>query len=157
MAYRDQNVARQYQRGGDRQATQARENFRGRAESGRDELRGMDRGQLDSRVRDADRGSSQLADRGGEVMAVVPTVVVREVVDSTAAGGGTTVSPALGTALPRGKPASAGRVHAIFPDGVRRQVVPGVVEAADSVGVEAVVAAVVAVEAVAADEQRIHL
>ena len=65
VAYRDQNVARQYQRGGDRQATQARENFRGRAESGRDEMRGMDRGQLDNRVRDADRGSSQLGDRGG--------------------------------------------------------------------------------------------
>ena len=65
VAYRDQNVARQYQRGGDRQATQARENFRGRAESGRDEMRGMDRNQLDNRVRDADRGSSQLGDRGG--------------------------------------------------------------------------------------------
>ncbi|WP_170285811.1 DUF3300 domain-containing protein [Propionivibrio limicola] len=44
VAYRDQNVARQYERGGDRQAAQARDNFRGRAESGRTELGGVDRG-----------------------------------------------------------------------------------------------------------------
>ncbi|MDS4050869.1 DUF3300 domain-containing protein [Accumulibacter sp.] len=55
VAYRDQNVARQYNRGGDLQAAQARENFRGRAESGRSELKGMDRAQIDDRVREADR------------------------------------------------------------------------------------------------------
>jgi len=65
VAYRDPNVARQYQRGGDRQAAQARENFRGRAESGRGELSTMDRNQLNDRVRDAQRGGSQLNDRQG--------------------------------------------------------------------------------------------
>jgi len=58
VAYRDQNVARQYNRGGNASAAQARENFRGRAESGRSELKGMDRGQLNDRARDANRGAS---------------------------------------------------------------------------------------------------
>ena len=65
VAYRDQNVARQYNRGGDAQAARAREDFRGRAESGRSELKGMDRGELNNRVRDADRGSREnLGGRG---------------------------------------------------------------------------------------------
>jgi hypothetical protein len=34
VAYADQNVARQYNRGGDNQAAQARDNYRGRADSG---------------------------------------------------------------------------------------------------------------------------
>ena len=64
VAYRDQNVASQYQRGGDRQAAQARENYRGRAESGRSELKGMDRAALNDRASNADRGNGQLGDRG---------------------------------------------------------------------------------------------
>lgn len=62
VAYKDQNVARQYNRGGSPQQTKAREDFRGRAEAGRDELKGMDRRELDSRVKDADR-ASQVGDR----------------------------------------------------------------------------------------------
>ncbi|MFW5394349.1 MAG: uncharacterized protein DUF3300 [Candidatus Accumulibacter regalis] len=57
VAYRDQNVARQYNRGGNASAAQARDNFRGRAESGRSELKGMDRSQLNDRVQNANRGA----------------------------------------------------------------------------------------------------
>jgi hypothetical protein len=65
VAYRDQNVARQYNRGGNAQAAQAREQFRGRADAGRSELKEMDRNQLDSRVRDADdRSREALGSRG---------------------------------------------------------------------------------------------
>ncbi|MBN8448972.1 MAG: DUF3300 domain-containing protein, partial [Candidatus Accumulibacter sp.] len=65
VAYRDQNVARQYNRGGNAQASQAREQFRGRAESGRSELKGMDHSQLNDRVKDADRGAREnLGGRG---------------------------------------------------------------------------------------------
>ena len=65
VAYRDQNVARQYNRGGNAQAAQARENFRGRADAGRSDLKAMDRGQLDNRVRDADnRARENLGARG---------------------------------------------------------------------------------------------
>lgn len=65
VAYRDQNVARQYNRGSNAQAAKAREDFRGRAESGRSELKGMDRGELDHRVKDADRGAREnLGGRG---------------------------------------------------------------------------------------------
>ncbi len=66
VAYRDQNVARQYNRGGNAQAAQARENFRGRADAGRSELKGMDRGQLDNRVRDADNRSRENLGARGE-------------------------------------------------------------------------------------------
>jgi hypothetical protein len=38
VAYKDQGVAQKYNRGGDRQAAQSREQFRGRAEQGRSEL-----------------------------------------------------------------------------------------------------------------------
>lgn len=62
VAYKDQNVARQYNRGGNPQQVKAREDFRGRADAGRDELKGMDRRELDSRVKDADR-ASQVGDR----------------------------------------------------------------------------------------------
>ncbi|WP_291994055.1 DUF3300 domain-containing protein [Candidatus Accumulibacter sp. ACC003] len=58
VAYRDQNVARQYNRGGNASAAQARENFRGRADSGRSDLKGMDRGELNDRARNANRGAS---------------------------------------------------------------------------------------------------
>jgi hypothetical protein len=59
VAYRDQNVARQYNRGGNAQAAQSRENFRGRADAGRSELKDMDRGQLNDRVKDADKRSRE--------------------------------------------------------------------------------------------------
>ncbi len=58
VAYRDQNVARQYNRGGNASAAKARENFRGRAESGRSQLKGMDRAQLNDRARNTNRGAS---------------------------------------------------------------------------------------------------
>lgn len=57
VAYRDPNVARQYNRGGNASAAQARDDFRGRAETGRSELKGMDRGELNNRVQNADRGA----------------------------------------------------------------------------------------------------
>lgn len=66
VAYKDQNVARQYNRGGNAQATQARENFRGRAEAGRSDLKGMDRNELNNRVQQADRGAqASTRDRAG--------------------------------------------------------------------------------------------
>lgn len=61
VAYKDQNVARQYNRGSNAQASQAREQYRGRAESGQSERKGMDRGEQNSRVSDSGLGSS---DRG---------------------------------------------------------------------------------------------
>ena len=61
VAYKDKNVARQYNRGGNAQATQARENFRGRAEAGRSDLKGMDRNELNNRVQQADRGAQALS------------------------------------------------------------------------------------------------
>ena len=65
VAYRDQNVARQYNRGGNAQAAQTRENFRGRADAGRTELKGMDRDQLNERVGQAnDRSRESLGTRG---------------------------------------------------------------------------------------------
>ncbi len=64
VAYGNQDVARQYRRGGDAQAARARENFRGRAEAGRNELGHMDRNDLNNRVRNADRAGNQLGDRG---------------------------------------------------------------------------------------------
>ena len=67
VAYRDPNVARQYNRGGNTQAAQAREQFRGRAESGRSELKGMDRAELNDRVRSADDRSRENLGGRGEV------------------------------------------------------------------------------------------
>jgi hypothetical protein len=54
-AYRDSGTAQKYNRGGDRAATQSREQFRGRAEQGRAEMGSMDRGQLQA----ADRSAAQ--------------------------------------------------------------------------------------------------
>jgi len=68
VAYKDQGVAKQYNRGGNTDQSRAREDFRGRADAGRDELKGMDRKELDNRVKDADRGaqagSREAGDRG---------------------------------------------------------------------------------------------
>ena len=64
VAYRDNATAQKYNRGGEnRQAAQSREQFRGRAEQGRQELSSMDRGELNSRVQSADRASA--SQRGG--------------------------------------------------------------------------------------------
>ena len=78
-AYRDQGSAQKYNRGGDRQASQSREQFRGRAEQGRSEMSQMDRSQLQAADRSAaqqrsgsrdgsgsfDRGGGGSGDRGG--------------------------------------------------------------------------------------------
>ena len=67
VGYRDNATASKYNRGGDRQAAQSREQFRGRAEQGRSELSSMDKGQLNSRVESANRQSGNLGggDRAG--------------------------------------------------------------------------------------------
>ena len=54
-AYRDNATAQKYNRGGDRQAAQSRDQFRGRAEQGRSQMSQMDRGQLQA----ADRSAAQ--------------------------------------------------------------------------------------------------
>jgi len=71
-AYRDNGTAQKYNRGGDRQASQSREQFRGKADQGRSQLSSMDRGELNRSVPGADRGggasqrsASQMSDRGG--------------------------------------------------------------------------------------------
>lgn len=57
VSYRDQNVANKYNRGGNSQAAKSREDFRGRADSGRSELKSMDRNELSDRAKMADRAS----------------------------------------------------------------------------------------------------
>ena len=67
VAYRDQNVANKYNRGSNSQASKAREDFRGRADSGRSELKGMDRNELNNKVQSADRnrgGADNRMDNG---------------------------------------------------------------------------------------------
>jgi len=63
-SYRDKATAQKYNRGGDAQRAQAREQFRGRADSGRAQLSGMDRGQLQSQISAADRGARDRAGGG---------------------------------------------------------------------------------------------
>ncbi|MFZ3320903.1 MAG: DUF3300 domain-containing protein [Usitatibacter sp.] len=58
VSYRDNATAQKYNKGGDRQAAQSRDQFRGRAEQGRAEMSSMDKGQLNSRVQSADRASA---------------------------------------------------------------------------------------------------
>jgi hypothetical protein len=81
VGYRDNNTAQKFNRGGDAQAAKAREDFRGRAEGGRQELarqggpgdRGGlgekggvgDRGGLGDKGGPGDRGGQGLGDRGG--------------------------------------------------------------------------------------------
>lgn len=55
VSSRDQNVANKYNRGGNAQASKVREDFRGHADSGRGELKGMDRNELNNRVKNTDR------------------------------------------------------------------------------------------------------
>lgn len=61
VAYQDRKVAQQYNRGAAAQDAKAREDFRGRAESGRNDMKNMDRSDLNSRVSNADRASHDLA------------------------------------------------------------------------------------------------
>jgi hypothetical protein len=59
VPYQDKGVAQQYNRGANAQATKAREDFRGRADTGRTDLQGMDRSQLQNRPEQADRSQTQ--------------------------------------------------------------------------------------------------
>lgn len=61
VAYQDRKVAQQYNRGGSSQGNRARDDFRGRAETGRGEMKNMDRNDLNNRINNADRGSRDLA------------------------------------------------------------------------------------------------
>ena len=67
VAYRDQNVSNKYNRGSNSQSIKARDDFRGRADSGRSELKGMDKNELNDRAKNADRGDRGERDgnRGG--------------------------------------------------------------------------------------------
>ena len=65
VSYRDQGVASKYNRGDNASAVKAREDFRGRADAGRSQLKGMDRGELNKRIDQADRGSAGGRDRVG--------------------------------------------------------------------------------------------
>jgi hypothetical protein len=76
VAYGDNKVAQQYNRGGDRAKVQSREQFRARADSGRSQLGSMDRSQLQRQAGASDRmsgsgrdraGGSDLGSRGGDV------------------------------------------------------------------------------------------
>jgi len=67
-SYRDNGTAQKYGKGGDRAASQSRDQFRGRAEQGRSEMSQMDRGEMQNRVNQADRASASQrggGDRGG--------------------------------------------------------------------------------------------
>ena len=57
-SYRDSGTAQKYGKGGDRAASQSRDQFRGRAEQGRSEMSQMDRGEMQNRVNQADRASA---------------------------------------------------------------------------------------------------
>lgn len=69
VAYKDQGTANKYNRGGDAQASKSREDFRGRADSGRSELGGMDRNQMNNQMQNADRsrgdGGANRGEAGG--------------------------------------------------------------------------------------------
>jgi len=68
VAYRDSATAQRFNRGRDNAAAKSREQFRGRAEQGRSEMKAMDRGTLDKQVQVADRaapgGDRNLGGRG---------------------------------------------------------------------------------------------
>jgi len=65
VPYRDNATAQKYNKGGDRAAAQSREQFRGQADAGRQQLQGMDRSQLQSQVSAADRAGGRGSDRAG--------------------------------------------------------------------------------------------
>ncbi len=63
VPYKDGATAQKYNKGGDRAATQSREQFRGQADQGRQQLQGMDKSQLQSQVGAADRAGGQAGNR----------------------------------------------------------------------------------------------
>ncbi len=66
VSYKDNATAQKYNRGGDAKSAQSREQFRGHADQGRQQLQGMDRSQLQSQVSAADRaGGGQAGNRAG--------------------------------------------------------------------------------------------
>ena len=65
VPYKDGATAQKYNKGGDRAAAQSREQFRGHAEQGRQQLQGMDKSQLQSQVGAADRAGGQGSRAGG--------------------------------------------------------------------------------------------
>jgi hypothetical protein len=68
-AYRDGATAQKYNRGGDARSAQSREQFRGRADQGRQEMSQMDRGELNraaDRGGGADRASASSRSGGGD-------------------------------------------------------------------------------------------
>lgn len=68
VAYSDKSVSQKYNRGDAASSVKSREDFRGKAESGRSELKGMDKAQLNDQMRDADRQSGRdqgSRDQGG--------------------------------------------------------------------------------------------
>src|SRR5512139_1936118 len=65
VPYKDGATAQKYNKGGDRAAAQSRDQFRGHAEQGRQQLQGMDKGQLQSQVSAADRAGGQGGRAGG--------------------------------------------------------------------------------------------
>lgn len=64
VAYRDQGVAAKYNRGGDERAAQAREQFRGRADSAGGAFSGIDRGSSGTGLSDA-RDGARMDRQGG--------------------------------------------------------------------------------------------
>jgi uncharacterized membrane protein YgcG len=65
VSYKDNATAQKYNKGGDKAAAQSREQFRGQADQGRQQLQGMDKSQLQSQVGAADRAGSQGSRAGG--------------------------------------------------------------------------------------------
>ncbi len=65
VPYKDGATAQKYNKGGDKAAAQSREQFRGHAEQGRQQMQGMDKSQLQSQVGAADRAGGQGSRAGG--------------------------------------------------------------------------------------------
>ena len=63
VAYGNDKAAQKFNRGGDRQAAQSREQFRARADQGRAQLSNMDRTQLQNRIGGGDRAGAGVGDR----------------------------------------------------------------------------------------------
>ncbi|NJD86405.1 MAG: DUF3300 domain-containing protein, partial [Betaproteobacteria bacterium] len=65
VPYKDNATAQKYNKGTDRAAAQSREQFRGQADAGRQQLQGMDKSQLQGQVGAADRAGGQASRAGG--------------------------------------------------------------------------------------------
>ncbi len=89
VPYKDSATAQKYNKGGNQAAAQSREQFRGRAEAGQQQLQGMDRGQLQSQVSAADRAGGGNRASGGDFSgrggSAAPSAGTR---DAGARGGG---------------------------------------------------------------------